>query len=299
LDNREGQRVRSFAGASAARYEGIVDTFVQLFPPRSAGLIAHVQGAELSPKLALSFTRFCICLERVFTSTAVLMALRTKKGMVKAMRVLELQPGVRNEGSSDERWLVAKAKSGHEDAFGELYKRHQFRTYRTALRILRNQQDAEDAAQRAFQRALVNLERFREDSTFSTWLTRIAINEALMLLRQRRRWEPLLQNRADADQGYGDLDIADCGPTPEEVLCETERRAALLQAVGQLRENLRIIVLHRDLNGLTSAETAKFLGLTVGVVKARAFHARKSLRRQLERKLLGAHSLSDPQKRRA
>ena len=132
------------------------------------------------------------------------------------MYVLEVQPAVRNEDSCDERWLVAKAKSGHEDAFGELYKRHQLRTYRTALRILRNQQDAEDAVQRAFQRALVNLERFREDSTFSTWLTRIAINEALMLLRQRRTREPLLENRVDADQGYGDLDIADGGPTPEK-----------------------------------------------------------------------------------
>jgi RNA polymerase sigma-70 factor, ECF subfamily len=209
-----------------------------------------------------------------------------------------LLPAVRNEDSCDERWLVAKAKSGHEDAFGELYKRHQPRTYRTALRILRNHHDAEDAVQRAFQRALVNLERFREDSTFSTWLTRIAINEALMLLRQRRTREPFLENRVDADQGYGDLNTADGGPTPEEVLCETERRAALLQAVGQLRENLRIIVLHRDLKGLTSAETAKFLGLTVGTVKARTFRARKFLRKHLERTLMGAGLLASQQKRK-
>ena len=212
------------------------------------------------------------------------------------MCVLEVQPAVGNEDSCDERWLVAKAKSGHEDAFGELYKRHQFRTYRAALRILRNHQDAEDAVQRAFQRVLVNLERFREDSTFSTWLTRIAINEALMLLRQRRTRELLHENRVDADQGYGVLDIADGGPTPEEVLCETERRAALLEAVGQLREKLRIIVLHRDLKGLTSAETAKFLGLTVGAVKARTFHARKLLRKHLERKLVGAGLLASQQK---
>jgi RNA polymerase sigma-70 factor (ECF subfamily) len=214
-----------------------------------------------------------------------------------ATRGLRLAAG--DEGLCDELWLVAKAKSGHEDAFGELYKRHRLKAHRTALRILRNQQDAEDAVQRAFQRALVNLERFREDSTFSTWLTRIAINEALMLLRQRRTREPLLENRVDADQEYGDLDIADGGPTPEEVLCETERRAALLQAVGQLRENLRIIVLHRDLKGLTSAETAKFLGLTVGTVKARTFRARKFLRKHLERKLMGAGLLASQQRRKA
>jgi RNA polymerase sigma-70 factor, ECF subfamily len=218
---------------------------------------------------------------------------------VEAMCVLEVQPAVGNDDSRDERWLVAKAKSGHKDAFGELYKRHQFRTYRTALRILRNHQDAEDVVQRAFQRALVNLERFREDSTFSTWVTRIAINEALMLLRQRRTREPLLENRVDADQGYGDLDIADGGPTPEEVLYETERRATLLQAVGQLRESLRIIVLYRDLKGFTSAETAKFLGLTVSAVKARTFHARKFLRKHLEPKLAGAGLLASQPKRKA
>jgi len=211
------------------------------------------------------------------------------------MSVLELQPGVNavrglplvdeNQGICDEHSLVAKAKSGHSDAFGELYKRHQFRTYRAALRILRNQQDAEDAVQRAFQRALVNLERFREDSAFSTWLTRIVINEALMLLRQRRAGEPLGGKRSDDEQGDGTVIIADQLPTPEELLCENERRTALLQAIGRLRENLRVVVLHRELKGLTSAETAQILGLSVGAVKARAFHAKRFLRKSLDRKL--------------
>jgi len=210
------------------------------------------------------------------------------------MSVLELQPrvnGVRglhlvdgNQGICDEHSLVAKAKSGHQEAFGELYKRHQLRTYRAALRILRNQQDAEDTVQRAFQRALVNLERFREDSAFSTWLTRIAINEALMLLRQRRAGEPLGGNRSDEEQRDGAVVIADKRPTPEELLCESERRATLRQAIAELRENLRVVVLHRELKGLTSAETARRLGLTVGAVKARTFHARRFLRKSLERK---------------
>jgi DNA-directed RNA polymerase specialized sigma24 family protein len=78
-----------------------------------------------------------------------------------------------------------------------------------------------------------------------------------------------------------------------------ERRAALLQAVGQLRENLRIIVFHRDLKGLTSAETAKLLGLTVSTVKARTFRARKFLRKHLERKPVGAGLLASQQKRKA
>src|ERR1700688_2459077 len=88
--------------------------------------------------------------------------------------------------STDERWLVTQAKSGSSTAFGELYDRHRVRIYHTAFRMLRNRQDAEDAVQRSFQRAFTNICRFREDSTFSTWVTRIAINDALMLLRHRR-----------------------------------------------------------------------------------------------------------------
>jgi RNA polymerase sigma-70 factor, ECF subfamily len=225
------------------------------------------------------------------------------------MLAIEVQPEVntldglpRTAGSQDlrdERRLVAKAKSGHEDAFGELYERHRLKAYRTALRILRNQQDAEDAVQRGFQRALVNLQRFREDSTFSTWLTRIVINEALILLRQRHRREPLHENSADAEQGGLGREIADGRPTPEEILCESERRATLQQAIGALRENLRVVVLHRELQGLTSAETARRLGLTVSAVKARTFHARRFLRKHLERNSKGASALSELQKRKA
>jgi RNA polymerase sigma-70 factor (ECF subfamily) len=196
----------------------------------------------------------------------------------------------------DEHSLVAKAKSGHEDAFGELYKRHRLKAYRTALRILRNQQDAEDAVQRAFQRALVNLQRFREDSTFSTWLIRIVFNEALMLLRQRRIREPLRQNSLDAAEDDRGMEIADGGPTPEEIFSERERHEALLKAIGRLRKKLRIIVLHRELRGLSSAETARLLGLTVAAVKARTFHARRSLRKHLERSFKRAAGGSKLQK---
>jgi RNA polymerase sigma-70 factor, ECF subfamily len=186
--------------------------------------------------------------------------------------------------STDERLLVAEAKSGCSGAFGELYERHRLKICRTAFRILRNQEDAEDAAQRAFQTAFANLARFREDSTFSTWLTRIAINEALMLLRQRRANTPPLEGNRDGDDVHSAFDPADEAPTPEQALAETERRTAVLQAISHLRESLRIVVLFRELQGLTNAETARRLGLTVSAVKARAFHARRHLRRHLERK---------------
>jgi RNA polymerase sigma-70 factor (ECF subfamily) len=191
------------------------------------------------------------------------------------------------------------AKSGDNDAFGELYKRHQRKSYCTALRILRNPQDAEDVVQRAFQRVLVSLQRFREDSTFSTWLTRIVINESLMQLRRRRARQPLHENSVDAAQGDAGAEIADGRPSPEEILCESERRATVRQAIAELRENLRIVVFHRELQGLSSAETARRLGLTVSAVKARTFHARRFLRKRLERNLSTASALSKLQNRKA
>ena len=220
----------------------------------------------------------------------------------------ELQPTVSTtDGTShiagslalrDESWLVARAKSGHEDAFGELYERHQLKSYRTALRILRHQQDAEDVMQRAFQRAFTSLKAFREDSMFSTWLTRVVINEALMLLRQRRTREPLHEGTVDAPWDDGGVEIADDRPTPEDLLCENERRDSLRQAIAKLRENLRVVVLYRDLEGLSSLETARRLGLSVSAVKARTFHARRFLKKHIERKFNTASLINELQRKK-
>jgi RNA polymerase sigma-70 factor, ECF subfamily len=195
--------------------------------------------------------------------------------------VRRLRRAARPEAAGDEQLLVGKAKSGDGDAFGELYKRHQQQAYGTALRILRNEHDAEDTVQRAFQRALVNLRRFRGDSSFATWLTRIVINDALMVLRQRRARQPLTETSLDAAPGERALEIADGGATPLEMFCEAERRATVQRAVSELRESLRVVVLHGELQGLTSAETAQRLGLTVAAVKTRTFHARRFLRKRL------------------
>ena len=204
----------------------------------------------------------------------------------EATPLTELREGTRSTAakaaSTDERLLVAQAKSGRSSAFGKLYELHRVRIYHAAFRILRNRQDAEDAVQRSFQRAFTNLCRFREDSTFSTWVTRIAINDALMLLRQRRA-NTRLQENNDGTEEPSVLDPADKGPTPEQAFAETERRAAVLQAISYLRESLRTVAHLRELQGLTSTETARRLGLTVSAVKARTFHAKRCLRRHFER----------------
>lgn len=185
---------------------------------------------------------------------------------------------------TEECVLVAQAKAGHSSAFGELYERHRLTAYRSALRILRNRQDAEDAVQQSFQRAFTNLHRFRGDSAFATWVTRIAINEALMMLRQRRATTRVFETNNDGVDAASVLNLADHGPTPEQALSESEDRAAVTHAISRLRESLRAVALLRELQGLSNAETARRLGLTVTAVKARTFHARRNLRRHFEAK---------------
>lgn len=189
---------------------------------------------------------------------------------------------------ADDRLLVAEAKSGHASAFGALYERHRAKIYRIALRILRNQQDSEDAVQRSFQRAFTSLGRFREDSSFSTWMTRIAINEALMLLRQKRANRALSGKDNDGTFAYSSLDLPDDRPTPEQALAQVELRSVVSDAISTLRHNLRVVVVLREVHGLTTAEIARRLGLTVAAVKGRTFHARRYLRQHFERKFKGS-----------
>jgi RNA polymerase sigma-70 factor, ECF subfamily len=196
---------------------------------------------------------------------------------------LEDRQGREGGAASDEQQLVALAKSGHSGAFGELYERHRERIYRSALRILRNKQDAEDAVQRSFEHAFTRLNRFREDCAFLTWMTRIVMNEALMLLRRKRIRTPLLEANCDHIKAFSPVDLADERPTPEQALFQNELHTIMTDAVSRLREKLRVVVLLCELQGLSIAETARRLGLTVSAVKARAFRARRQLRQDLER----------------
>jgi RNA polymerase sigma-70 factor (ECF subfamily) len=189
-----------------------------------------------------------------------------------------------NSTLTDEQKLVLQARSGHSSAFGELYERHQLKIYRSAFRILRNEQDAEDAVQQSFQHAFVNLYRFRGDSAFATWVTRIAINEALMMLRRRRVTTPLFETNNDDVNPTWPIDLPDDRQTPEQAYAEKESRAVVAHAISRLQKKLRTVALLRELQGLSNAETARRLGLTVTAVKARTFHARRHLRKHLEGK---------------
>jgi len=174
---------------------------------------------------------------------------------------------------SDEA-LVAGAKMGHGSFFDELHERHRERMFRVARRITRHREDAQDAVQESFLCAYVHLGKFDERAKFSTWLTRIAINAALMKIRKNRvSREVRVEDAADA------VELSDCVPNPEEICTRTEQKAALRDAIAKLRPRLRNVVELHDLQECSLHETAEALGISVAAAKGRLFHARAALRR--------------------
>jgi RNA polymerase sigma-70 factor, ECF subfamily len=183
-----------------------------------------------------------------------------------------------------EEGLVTAAKRGDAHAFEILVKRHEPRILALALRYTRVREDAEDVLQQSFQKAFVYLRRFEGKSRFSTWLTRIAINEALMLLRKKRASpEVPIEESPTMQETALTLDLPDSDPSPEEYCLHEEQKRILSAAVKQLKPRTRKAIELRELGELSTEETARILGLSIGTVKARLFHARRKLRKSLKR----------------
>jgi len=182
-----------------------------------------------------------------------------------------------------EQMLVASAKRGNAQAFEMLVKRHEPRILALALRYTRVREDAEDVVQQTLQKAFVHLDRFEGKSRFSTWLTRIAINEALMWLRRKRASpEVPIVEALTVDETDLALDYPDSDPNPEDNCLHEEQKRILSAAVKQLNPRSRKAVELRELGELSTEETARILGLSIGAVKARLFHARRKLRKSLK-----------------
>ncbi len=174
--------------------------------------------------------------------------------------------------------LVAAAKRGDTQAFEELVLRHKQRVLAVAQRITNNREDAEDVTQESFHKAFLHLDAFQEKSRFSTWLTRIAMNEAFMLLRRRRGILEVLPESPDDGAKSGSEAFVDESPNPEESCWRRERTELLTEAINRLGPKIRRAILLRDIEERSAEETARILGTSIGAVKARLFQGRRKLR---------------------
>ncbi len=177
---------------------------------------------------------------------------------------------------------VLAARSGDQEAFAILVKRHAPTVFAVALRYARVREDAEDIVQQTFQNAFLHLDKFEGKSAFLTWLTRIAINQALMLLRRRRsRRESSMDTSNSEEVAASLLDMPDPRPDPEANCVVRERVGVLSAAISKLRPTVRTAIELRELADLSTRETARRMGISVAAVKARVFQGRKRLRKTL------------------
>jgi len=187
-------------------------------------------------------------------------------------------------GWMDDSSLVDVAKQGDQLAFEILVERHKRTIFFRALRVTGNHEDAEDVVQQSFQKAFVHLKDFEGRSSFATWLTRIALNEALMLRRKCRKWREVSMEGPSADEEASCVvEIPDSGSDPEHHYSQQERQRLLFAAIDELRPGMRSALHICDLDERSIRETAQILGLSAAAVKSRINRARKTLRDKLNR----------------
>jgi RNA polymerase sigma-70 factor (ECF subfamily) len=190
--------------------------------------------------------------------------------------------------SDADRQAVERAQGGDFAAFEALVARYERRIYSLALHIVRQREDAEEVVQQTFLSVIEHLGEFRQEARFSTWLMRIATNHALALLRRRsrRRTVPLGEDRGE-DEDYQDVPrpefIAQWRETPQQIASRHETRRLLDEALDALDEKYRLVFLLRDVEELSTSETAEALGISQSNVKVRLLRARLMLRERLTR----------------
>lgn len=187
-------------------------------------------------------------------------------------------------GLFDEAALVDACKDGDAKAFEQLVSRYDGKLLRIAQHITHNLEDAEDAVQEAFLKAFRKLHQFREDAQFSTWLVRITVNESLMKLRKRHSCKEVAFDSDFQSEGRApQFQLADWAPNPEELYSRSELRNILRNELRELPPGLKVVFVLRDMESLSTDQTAEVLGLTATAVKARLWRARAGLRERLNK----------------
>lgn len=188
------------------------------------------------------------------------------------------------DAATDELALVQAAKRGDVAAFEELVKRYDRNIFRIAHHITQNREDAEDVVQDAFLKAYGNLEQFQGNSKFYTWLVRIAVNESLMKLRRRRSDRTVsLDEDIETEEDTMPREVADWSPNPEQLYKQGELKDILRKTIQGLPASFRTVFVLRDVEGLSTEETAEALGLSIPAVKSRLLRARLQLRERLNK----------------
>jgi len=183
----------------------------------------------------------------------------------------------------DEGSLVAAAKAGDINAFETLVGRYERKIFRLAQNITQNKEDAEDVMQEAFLKSYQHLGEFQGNSRFYTWLVRIAVNQALMKLRKRRPNQISLDEDVDTGEDTIPREVEDWGPSPEDRYEQSELGDILNTTIAELEPPFRIVFQLRDIEELSTEETAEALGLSIPAVKSRLLRARLKLRQKLNR----------------
>jgi RNA polymerase sigma-70 factor (ECF subfamily) len=215
------------------------------------------------------------------TERRIAMSIQTLDGATLQSNQCAVEPEAAQ--GSDAR-LLAAAKSGHSVAFGELFNRYKGRAFYLAQRIMRNHEDAEDVVQEAFQLAFVHLHDFKGEARFSTWLSRIAINVALMKFRKKAgKVEISIDEPSESSDTPIRDSVTDLALNPEQGCLLQERSRILREALAKLRPNARHVLELYELEGRSMKEIAEGLGISVAAVKARLFHARPKMRQKLDR----------------
>ena len=180
--------------------------------------------------------------------------------------------------------LVARAREGDTAAFEQLVNQYDRQIFRVAQHITQNREDAEDITQDAFLKAYQKLDQFQGNSKFSTWLVRIAVNESLMRLRKRKTSKTVSMNEdVQTDEGSIPRDFAEWRPNPEQIYNQGELGEILRKTIQGLPPGFRTVFTLRDIENLSTEETAEALGLSVPAVKSRLLRARLQLRERLSR----------------
>jgi RNA polymerase sigma factor (sigma-70 family) len=211
--------------------------------------------------------------------------------------VSELNTATQGKGpdSSDDAMLVAAARSGDSSAFVELSRRHSRRVLLKIYRITNNWQDAEDVLQESLMRAFVHLHTFECRASFSTWLTRIAINTALMLLRKERGvLRSAIESSLDDSAQFDKWELRDHRDNPEQHYARQQRAKMLKGAMLHLRPESRRVIELQQKNELSTKEIAQSLGISEAAVKSRVLRAKIALKEFVQKKTPRCHTCSEP-----